>query len=77
MIDEEDGVSNGEWPESRVGNGRPLDCRRQHHGSCDGHDCSDVAFGDAVVVMSTNTGELDHLLKFGERLGEFSRCESL
>ncbi|KAI2494032.1 hypothetical protein MHU86_20518 [Fragilaria crotonensis] len=53
-------------PKCGVGDVRPMDGRMQHHGSCDRHDGSDVAFGDPIVMVSADAGESDDLLELGE-----------
>jgi hypothetical protein len=49
----------------------------QHHGSGDCHDCSNVALGDAIVMMSADTSESDHLFEVGEVAGELGGSKSL
>ena len=47
----------------------------QHHGSCDCHDSSNVALGDAIVMVSADAGESDNLFKVGEVAGELGGGE--
>ena len=54
---------DGEGPKCGVGDVRPMDGRMQHHGSCNRHDGSDVAFGDPVVMVSADASESNYLLK--------------
>ena len=51
--------------------------RMKHHRARDRHDCSDVSFGDAVVVMSTNTSEPHDLRKRQEVPCEFCGREDV
>ena len=62
-------------PKCWVGDVRPMDGRVQHHGSGDGHDCSDVAFGNSIVMMGADTSKAYNLLKVGQVAGEFSGGE--
>ena len=64
-------------PESWIGNIRPVDCRMQHHGSGNRHDGSNVALGDAIVVVSADAGEFDDLFEVGENARELGGSESL
>ncbi len=57
---------DSEWPKCGVGDVRPMDGRMQHHGSCNRHDGSDVAFGDPVVMVSADASESDDLLEVGK-----------
>ena len=49
----------------------------QHHGSGNCHDGSNVALGDAIVVVSTDASESDDLFEVGEITRELGGCESL
>ena len=68
---------DGEWPQSGVGDIRPVDCRMQHHGSGDCHDSSNVTLGDANVVVSADTSKSDDLFEVGKVAGELGGSESL
>ena len=62
-------------PECGVGNIWPMDGRMQHHGPCDGHDGSNVAFGDPVVMVSADASESNNLLKVRKVARELGRRE--
>jgi hypothetical protein len=49
----------------------------QHHGSRDCHDGSNVALGDAIVMVSADAGESDDLFEVGEVAGELGGGERL
>ena len=49
----------------------------QHHGSGDGHNGSNVALGDTIVMVSADACESDNLLEIGEVAREFGRGERL
>ena len=57
---------DGEGPKCGIGDVRPMNGRMQHHGPCDGHDCTNVAFGDSIVMVSADASESDDLLELGE-----------
>ena len=57
---------DGEGPKCGIGDVRPMDGRMQHHGPCDGHDCTNVAFGDSIVMVSADASESNYLLELGE-----------
>jgi hypothetical protein len=69
---------DGERPQSGVDNIWPVDCRHmQHHGSGNCHDNSNVALGNAIVMVSADTSESDDLFAVGEVAGELGGSESL
>ena len=57
---------DGKRPQSGVGDIWPVDCRMQHHGSGERHDGSNVALGDAIVMVSADTSESDDLFEVGK-----------
>jgi hypothetical protein len=57
VIVEEHCVFDGERPEFGISNVGPVDGCMKEHGSCNGHHGLDRAFCNAVMMMSTNTGE--------------------
>ena len=47
----------------------------QRHGSGNCHDCSNVALGDAIVMVSADSSESDNLFEVGEVAGELGGSE--
>ena len=68
---------DGERPQSGVGDIQPMDCRIQHHCSGNCHDGSDVALGDAIVIVSADASKSNDLFKVGEVARELGRGECL
>ena len=46
-----------------------------HHCSSYGHNRSDTALSDSVLVMGTDTSELGNLLELFQLSSKFVRCE--
>ena len=66
---------DGKWPQSGVGDVRPVDGRMQHHCLGNRHDGANVSLGDAIVRMSADTGEPDDLCEVGKVDGELGGGE--
>jgi hypothetical protein len=47
----------------------------QHHGPCDGHDCSNVSLSNTIVMVSANTSESNDLLEVREVARKLDRRE--
>ena len=68
---------DGERPQSGVGDIWPVDCQMQHHGSGNRHDGSNIALCNAIVLVSADTSESDHLFEVGKVAGELGGSKSL
>ena len=61
---------DGKWPQSGVGDVRPVDGRMQHHRPGNRHVGANVSLGNAIVMMCADTGKPDDLFEVGKVAGE-------
>ncbi len=66
VVVQEHSVLHSHWPQACIGNIRPMNGGVEHHGSGDGHDCLNVAFGDSIVMVSSCPSKPYHLFKLGQ-----------
>jgi hypothetical protein len=77
VVDQKDCMVDGQRPKSCVRDRWPMNCCMKHHHARDRHDCSDVPFGNAIVVVGTNACEPHDLSKRRQVFGELDGSENL
>ena len=77
MVNEKDGMVDGERPKCSISNGWPVNGSMKHHCASDRHDGANVPFGYAIVVMGADTSK-SHYLSEGRQVScEFTGSEDL
>jgi hypothetical protein len=75
MIVEERSMGNTEGPKLGISNFRPMDGGVEHAGSCDGHRGLNAAFGNAIVVVGSDSGETRCLVELFQMALKLFRSE--
>ena len=63
MVKQEHCMLNGHGPQSWVSSVGPVDGGMEHHGAGNGHDGADSTLSPGIVVMGSNAGKPDDLVK--------------
>jgi hypothetical protein len=73
VIMQENSVLDGHWPQTGIGYLWPMNSRVQHHSAGNGHDSLDVSFSNGIVMVSSSSGETNHLFELGKLRCKFTQ----